>query len=108
MDTSFQFAMDWDLLLRLRASGARMVRLPRFLGAFRVHGGQKTLIDQESCLLETDRLRDRLHGRTMSAEEVQARAAAYLRRHIVHHSAHRLVARMPLPRQPVRTLPADD
>ena len=42
LDESFQFALDWDLLLRFRAAGARIVRLPRFLGAFRVHDDQKT------------------------------------------------------------------
>ena len=35
------YALDWDLLLRFRYVGARMVRLPRYLGAFRVHHGQK-------------------------------------------------------------------
>jgi hypothetical protein len=107
MDTSFRFAMDWDLLLRFQAAGAKMVRLPRFLGAFRVHGGQKTLVDTVGCVTESDRLRERLHARTMSIEEVHARTAPYMRRHIVHHTAHRVAARVPLPRQLVRTRPAD-
>lgn len=34
IDTSLDFAIDWDLLLRLHESGAKFVRLPRFLGAF--------------------------------------------------------------------------
>jgi glycosyltransferase involved in cell wall biosynthesis len=42
MDESFQFALDWDLLLRFRDAGARFERLPRFLGAFRLHQMQKT------------------------------------------------------------------
>jgi glycosyltransferase involved in cell wall biosynthesis len=42
MDESFQFALDWELLLRFRDAGARFERLPRFLGAFRLHGTQKT------------------------------------------------------------------
>ena len=37
LDKSFQFALDWDLLLRFRDAGARFARVPRFLGAFRVH-----------------------------------------------------------------------
>lgn len=41
-DPSFQFAMDWDFLLRLRRAGARIERLPWFLGCFRVHPDQKT------------------------------------------------------------------
>lgn len=47
LDPSFHYALDWDLLLRLQESGCRFLRLPFFLGAFRVHEGQKT-----SALLE--------------------------------------------------------
>jgi glycosyltransferase involved in cell wall biosynthesis len=42
VDVSFRYALDWDLLLRFRAAGARFVHLPRFLGAFRFHPGQKS------------------------------------------------------------------
>ncbi len=42
LDTSFQFALDWDLLVRFRDAGCRIVRLPYFLGLFRVHTSQKT------------------------------------------------------------------
>jgi glycosyltransferase involved in cell wall biosynthesis len=51
------FAMDWELLLRFREAGARMVRLPRFLGAFRVHHAQKTIAAQALGLSEIERLR---------------------------------------------------
>jgi len=42
IDTSFQFALDWELLLKFRKVGARIVRLPYFLACFRVHEAQKT------------------------------------------------------------------
>jgi glycosyltransferase involved in cell wall biosynthesis len=42
LDESFQFAVDSDLLLRFQYAGAKFARLPRFLGAFRVHAAQKT------------------------------------------------------------------
>jgi len=42
LDTSFQFALDWDLLVRFRDAGCNMVRLPYFTGIFRVHTLQKT------------------------------------------------------------------
>lgn len=42
IDRNFQFALDWDLLLRFAAVGARTVRLPYALGCFRVHPKQKT------------------------------------------------------------------
>ena len=42
IDSSFQFAMDWDLLLRFIRAGARFSRVPYFLACFRVHAKQKT------------------------------------------------------------------
>jgi hypothetical protein len=47
IDRHSQFAMDWDLLLRFASAGARIKRVPYFLGRFRVHVAQKTaaLID---------------------------------------------------------------
>lgn len=42
LNVDFHFALDWDLLQRFRKSGARIVRVPRFLGCFRVHPEQKT------------------------------------------------------------------
>jgi len=72
MDESFQFAIDWDLLLRFLDVGARIVRLPRFLGAFRVHRDQKTTRQLASIgAMEMDRLRRRCHGRGLAIEEVR-------------------------------------
>jgi hypothetical protein len=105
VDPSLRFAIDWDLLLRLRDSGSKMVRLPRFLGAFRVHDEQKTAIWNDQCLIECDAIRRRVHGRGISHDEAVARVAPYLRRHVVHHIRQRAKARLPLPRQRVRTLP---
>ena len=42
VDPSFQFALDWDLLARFTQAGLRVVRLPYFLGSFRIHPAQKT------------------------------------------------------------------
>lgn len=105
IDPSLHFAVDWDLLLRFRDNGAKMVRLPRFLGAFRVHDEQKTAAWNDQCLIECDALRQRVHGRAISHDEAVARAAPYLRRHVAHHVWHRFKARLPLRRQAVRTLP---
>lgn len=38
----YRFAMDWDLICRFVDQGARIVRLPHFLAAFRVHPTQRT------------------------------------------------------------------
>ena len=42
VDPSFHFALDWDLLARFTRAGLRVVRLPYFLGSFRIHAAQKT------------------------------------------------------------------
>ncbi len=107
IDASLDFAVDWDLLLRLHDSGAKMVRLPRVLGAFRVHSEQKTSTWYDQCLKECDALRRRVHGRAISHDEAVARATPYMRRHVPYHLWHRLKMRLPLRRQPVRTLPLE-
>jgi hypothetical protein len=91
MDESFQFALDWDLLLRFRAAGARFVRLPRFLAAFRVHPGQKTAAQMaEVGAQEMDRLRERCHGRPVPRGEVCLHTQRYLQRHSVYDLLYRL------------------
>jgi glycosyltransferase involved in cell wall biosynthesis len=107
IDASLRFAVDWDLLLRLQDSGAKMVRLPRFLGAFRVHEEQKTATWFDQCLLECDALRRRVHGRGISHDEAVARAAPYMRRHVPYFLWQRLKTRLPLRRLAVRTLPLE-
>ena len=90
LDDSFNFAMDWDLLLRFRESGARFARLQRFLGAFRVHDDQKTsshLLD--IGVREMERLRERTHGRSITTPEVRRRVRKYLLRHIVYQKLYR-------------------
>jgi len=103
IDVSFKFAVDWDLLLRFRDAGARIVRLPRFLGAFRIHAEQKTGQQQQLCDEESERLHRRVLGRAMGDEEIYARVQPYLRRHVLYHTLHRLESRLPLPRSDVRT-----
>jgi GT2 family glycosyltransferase len=83
IDTSFKFAMDWDLLLRFQAAGATIVRVPYFLACFRVHTAQKTSarmhdIGQE----EITRLRERTHGRPFPPSELEKNPTLlrYLRR----------------------------
>jgi glycosyltransferase involved in cell wall biosynthesis len=71
IDESFLFAFDWDLLLRFRDASAVFVRLPRFLGAFRIHGMQKTAWMMPVAGHEdTRRLQQRCHGRALRGDEV--------------------------------------
>ena len=63
IDPSFQFALDWDLLARFQQAGCKLVRVPYFLGAFRVHAEQKT--SQAIHTVGADemaRIRTRFHG----------------------------------------------
>jgi glycosyltransferase involved in cell wall biosynthesis len=90
MDESFQFAMDWDLILRFIQSGAKFVRLPRFIGAFRVHSAQKTKEQIANIgLKEMERLRTRIHGRKVSHEEINKAVRSYLKKHLIYHKLYR-------------------
>ncbi len=48
IDTSFRFALDWDLIIRFHQAGAKFVRIPRFLGAFTTHPAQKSLAARDT------------------------------------------------------------
>jgi hypothetical protein len=90
VDDSFHFAMDWELLLRFRGGGARFARLPRFLGAFRVHGDQKTSARMRDLgAEEMGRLRSSVHGRPVTEQEVQRRVRGYLLRHMAYQKLYR-------------------
>jgi len=63
LDPTFQFAMDWDLLARFTQADLRIVRVPHFLGGFRVHKDQKTSQHLHSTGAEEMALiRARCHG----------------------------------------------
>jgi hypothetical protein len=71
VDPAFQFALDWDLLMRFSAAKARIVRLPYFLGSFRVHAHQKT--SQHIHSIGSDEMsviRNRLHPRGIDPEMI--------------------------------------
>jgi glycosyltransferase involved in cell wall biosynthesis len=71
IDPDFQFALDWDLLLRFQAVGAKIVRLPYFLGSFRVHAHQKTSQHIHSIGSdEMTKIRTRVHPRGIDPEKI--------------------------------------
>lgn len=94
LDEGFQYALDWDLLLRFREAGARFVRVNRFLGAFRIHDAQKTTAWLDRGEDEVARLRERTLGRRITPAEALRAVEGYRRRHIAHHTAHRIEARV--------------
>ena len=82
VDPSLQFAMDWDLLLRFQAAGARIVRVPYFLGCFRLHAAQKTSQQLRTRgQAEIEALRVRTWGRPVSEQDLlgDPRLRSYLR-----------------------------
>jgi len=107
VDPSFRYALDWDILLRFQNAGARIVRLPRFLGAFRVHNDQKTLTDSEVGVAECMRLLTRVHGRAVSRSEVIVRLLPYLLRHVVLHAGYRSADRLRQLRRHAQTIPLE-
>lgn len=75
----FNFALDWDLLLRFQETGAKIIRLPRFLASFRVHPLQKTTA-QISSLGENEmsRVRKKYLGRDVEYSEVRKKIFTFL------------------------------
>ncbi len=83
IDPVFKFALDWDLLLRFQAAGARFVRVPFFLACFRVHTAQKTSARMHDVgQKEITLLRERTHGRPFPPRELERNPCLlrYLRR----------------------------
>ena len=95
IDESFRFAMDWDLLLRFRAAGAKFAHIPHFLGAFRIHEAQKTsAIIHEIGTQEMDRIRNREHGYVANRDEVRKKVLPFLLRHIITDLGYRIKTRL--------------
>ena len=79
LDEGFNFALDWDLLLRFQESGAKIVRLPRFLASFRVHPRQKTSSQIASLgEMEMNILRRRYLSGEIDHAEIKKKIRIYL------------------------------
>lgn len=89
-DTTFQFAMDWDFILRAQAAGFRFKRLPRFLGCFRVYPNQKTSAMHDVGQEEQDRLRLRVHGCSFRRADINAAIAGYMKKQVLYHRLYKL------------------
>lgn len=90
LDESFSFAMDWDLILRFQEAGARFVRVPRFLGAFRIHTAQKSqAVISEVGEREMAKLRTRHLGHAPGPAEINRNVRAYFVKHLFLNLAHR-------------------
>jgi glycosyltransferase involved in cell wall biosynthesis len=90
LDESFDFAMDWDFILRAQAAGFRFKRLPRFLAGFRVHAAQKSTARVSVGQEESNRLRLAHLGRAPRQREIDNEIKWYLRRHVLFHRLYKL------------------
>jgi glycosyltransferase involved in cell wall biosynthesis len=91
LDEQFTYALDWELLLRFIRHGARIRRVPRFLGGFRVHARQKTqAMASTSGAAEMAVILESLHGRKVSLEEVILRTSNYFARSTIYDALYRL------------------
>lgn len=87
LDDTFRFALDWELILRFRAAGATFLRIPDYLGAFRVHSAQKTSAEMQTLgEAEMMRLRQRELGRRVTQAEVNRAVRPYLLRATIEHN----------------------
>ncbi|MCX6175430.1 MAG: glycosyltransferase [Ignavibacteriales bacterium] len=89
LNDEFNFALDWDLLLRFQEAGAIIKRLPRFLAAFRVHPQQKTST-HISSLGESEMkiIREKYIGRNVSHAEINKNIFNYLAKSEVYHKLY--------------------
>jgi hypothetical protein len=90
IDESFRFALDWDFMLRAQQSGFNMVRLPRFLGCFRIHTEQKTSAMMDVGLQEMQLLRQRHIGHAPTRTEMYRAVVPFLVRQFGYHWLYRL------------------
>jgi glycosyltransferase involved in cell wall biosynthesis len=65
LDPSFQFAMDYDLWVRL-AKLAPLIYIPRLWANFRLHGQGKSVIMDDRCYPEMIRVYQRERGKKIS------------------------------------------
>ena len=86
VDETFEFALDWDLILRFKKAKANFLHIPYFLGGFRAHNEQKSnvLID-DIGKKEMGRLRKRSLGYIPSQKEIRVKILPYLVKHVLAH-----------------------
>jgi len=90
IDETFDFAMDWDLLFRFMEKGANFRRLPRFLGAYRVHDrGKSTTVLHSTGEEEMSRLRFRYHKRALPHREIVKNLSAFYAQHTALSTLYR-------------------
>jgi glycosyltransferase involved in cell wall biosynthesis len=90
LDESFQFALDWDFVLRAQESGFVFRRVPRFLSCFRVHDQQKGAYLFETGEQEMSRIRAQNLGEVPGQYEIKRAIGGYLVRQMICDWMYRL------------------
>ena len=90
MDTSFEYAMDWDFILRAQAAGFKLERLRKFYACFRVHDEQKTSKNYERGREEMQKLRLRSLGYVPTQRQIYRAIMPYLLRQFTFHWSYQL------------------
>ncbi|MBT3255052.1 MAG: glycosyltransferase [Deltaproteobacteria bacterium] len=91
IDEKYDFAMDWELILRFRKAGAKFRRVPRFLGEFRRHSQQKTSKEiEKQGEIEMQQLRKRSIGYQTDYEEINKNIRSYMNAHKLLTKLHRV------------------
>ena len=85
INEEFAYALDWEFILRAQAAKFKFMRLPRFLGCFRVHDEQKTAARYDIGRLEMQALRKRYLGFEPSQAEILRAILPYLARQFALH-----------------------
>jgi len=81
INPNFQFAMDWDLILRFIKAGAKFVRVPYYLAYFRAHESQKSqLVFGTRGQKEIDSLLAGVHEAGVDKKEFMRRHRKYRRK----------------------------
>lgn len=84
IDDNMKFAVDWDLILRMRDTGAKFHHIRRYIGAFRVHTQSKTIAQAETVgRKEMDMLRRRSLGYVPSDQQISSAIRPYLKAHLL-------------------------
>jgi glycosyltransferase involved in cell wall biosynthesis len=90
IDTNFQYALDWDFMLRAQAVGFKFARARWFLACFRVHDRQKTTSSYDIGRKEMRALRLKYLGYAPSQSEIFRAISPYLLRQFLFHWSYRL------------------
>jgi hypothetical protein len=90
IDETFNFALDWDFLLRSQRAGFRFKRLARFLACFRVHDAQKSTSMMHTGQQEMRRIRAEYLEAAPGTYEIRQAMRGYLLRQVFFDLMYRL------------------